>query len=145
MEVVVTGLELVAGWLAMYAWGKVRRAAGRADAEVDRLVDHGLDRLHDLVSEKLSGDSALERLESEAGRDTAQVEVSNRTRQRVELALREAVEDSPKFAAELWPLIAGLQAATPQMYIASNTGDATASDGGVAVTGVVVGDLSTGH
>ncbi|GAA4259378.1 chromosome partitioning protein [Dactylosporangium darangshiense] len=139
----MTGLELVAGWVAMYAWGKVRRAAGRADAEVDRLVDHGLDRLHDVVTKKLDGDSALERLESEAGRDTAQVQVSERTLQRVELALQDAVEDDADFAARLQPLIAALQAAKPQVYIASNTGDATASGGGVAVTGVFIGDVNT--
>ena len=140
----MTGLELVSGWLAMYAWGKVRRAAGRADAEVDKLVDHGLDRLHDLVSEKLGEDPAVERLESEAGRDTAQVELSDRTRQRVELALEDAVTDDPDFAAELQPLVARLRSVAPPAYIASNTGDARASSGGVAVTGIVIGDLNRG-
>ncbi|WP_432984304.1 chromosome partitioning protein [Dactylosporangium sp. CA-233914] len=140
----MTGLEVVAGWLAIYAWGKARRAAGRADAEVDRLVDHGLDRLHELVSDKLGGDTALSQLEVEAGRDTAQVEVSKRTLQRVELALEEAAERDQQFAARLEELRGQVQAAQPRAYIASNTGDATASGGGIAVTGVVVGDLRAG-
>jgi hypothetical protein len=98
-------VELVAGYLAAWAVRKARRAAGRADAQVDRALDAGLDRLHDMVSQRLSGDAALARLETEAAE---RGEVGGRTRQRVALAVEEAAERDPAFAAQLADLVAGL-------------------------------------
>jgi hypothetical protein len=147
--VVVVGLELVVGWLAAWAWGKARRVAGRADAEVDRALDAGMDRLHELVSGKLGDDPALARLEDEAGQDLEAVSASPRTRQRVELALAEAVESDTDFAARLAELVAQLRqagVASPEVttVTAANTGPAVATRGGVAVSGAVGGDVSTG-
>jgi hypothetical protein len=147
-ETGVTGLELVVGWLAAYAWGKARLVAGRADAEVNRTLGAGMDRLHDLISTKLGADPALARLEAEAGRDVAtvtEVVVNDRTRQRVQLSLDEATESDPGFAADLAALIAelrqtGHQAAAASVT-ASHTGQATAL-GGVAISGAVGGNVS---
>ncbi|MGW5284674.1 hypothetical protein ACWERI_35425 [Streptomyces collinus] len=71
----------------------------RADGEVDRALDAGMDRLHHLVSQKLGEDAALGRLNEEAagGQDGP----SDRTRQRVQLALEDAAERDPAFAADL--------------------------------------------
>lgn len=145
----IPGLELAAGWLAMYAWRKARRVAGRADAEVDRALDTGMDKLHDLVSVKLGDDPALARLtaEAEAGRELETPEISDRTRQRVLLALEEAAETDAAFSAGLADLIARLQQAGPVTapnLTAINTGSAIATGGGVANTGVIGGNLSTG-
>lgn len=143
----MTGLEVVVGWLAVYAWRKARRVAGRADAEVDRAIDAGMDRLHDLVSSKLHGDPALARLEAEAGQDLDTVATGDRVRQRVQLALQDAVEDDAGFAVQLRDLIAQLQQAgapSPATVIAAHTGPAIATGGGVANTGVVTGDVSAG-
>jgi hypothetical protein len=146
---VVTGLEVVVGWLAVFAWGKAKRVAGRADAEVDQAIDTGMDRLHELVSAKLRGDPALARLEAEAGQDLDRVATSGRTRQRVHLALQDAVETDCGFAAALQSLVTQLReagAVTQNIApaAASNTGAAMASGGGVANTGVVMGDVNAG-
>jgi hypothetical protein len=144
---VVTGLEVVVGWMAVYAWRKARRVAGRADAEVDQVIDTGMDRLHELVSSKLRGDPALARLEAEAGQDLDRVAAGDRIRQRVQLALQDAVEDDATFAAQLRELIAQLQQAGAPgttTVVAAHTGPAIATGGGVANTGVVTGDVSAG-
>jgi isopropylmalate/homocitrate/citramalate synthase len=143
----VTGVELVVGWLAAYAWGKARRVAGRADAEVDRALDTGMDRVHDLVSTKLGADPALERLTVEVAQNLETVSVSDRTRQRVQLSLEDAVETDERFAAALDDLVGQLrQAGAPSVTTvsASHTGSAIATDGGIANTGVVMGDTNAG-
>ena len=58
-------------------------------------MDAGLDRLHELVARKLEADPALAKFESEAQGG----EISERTRTRVALALEDAVEADPEFAA----------------------------------------------
>ena len=123
----MTGLEVAVGWLALYAWRKARRVAGRVDAEVDQALDTGMDRLHDLVSSKLHGDPALARLEAEAGQDLNNVATNDRTRQRVHLALQDAVEDDAAFAAQLRNLIAQVQQAgapSTAPVVAAHTGPA---------------------
>lgn len=91
------GLELVAGYLVAYAIRKARRAGKRADAEVDYALDMTLDRLHALVSEKLGDDPAVRKLQYEAEAGAA----TQRTAQRVTLAVEDAVEGDTKFAVRL--------------------------------------------
>ncbi|GHF44339.1 hypothetical protein GCM10010218_27080 [Streptomyces mashuensis] len=55
----MSGFEVAAGFLGAWAVQKVRRVAGRADAEVDRAVDAAMDDLHELVSTRL-GEGAAE-------------------------------------------------------------------------------------
>ena len=107
----MTGLELVVGYLAAWAWQKARRVAGRADAEVDQALDAGMDRLHELVVRKLAGDPALTRLETEAESDLEAVSVSAGARERVRLALEEAAESDTAFAALVSELAAQLREA----------------------------------
>jgi vacuolar-type H+-ATPase subunit H len=107
----MTGLDLVVGYLAAWAWRKARRVAGRADAEVDHMLDAGMDRLHELVATRLAGDPALRRLEDEAAADPKVPAVRERTRDRVRLALEDAAEADPEFAGRLEELVAEVRAA----------------------------------
>ncbi|WP_329537106.1 hypothetical protein OG568_52200 (plasmid) [Streptomyces sp. NBC_01450] len=124
----VTGIEIAVGYL--FAWGvrKARRVGDRADGEVDRALDVGMDRLHDLVGRKLGEDPALHRLAEEAG--AGQEAPSERTRQRVQLALEDAAEQDRGFAEALNSAVGHLQKLGP-------SGAASAGDGGVAVSGDV--------
>ena len=61
----VTGLELVVGYLAAWAVRKARRVGRHADAKVDRALDAGLRRLHELVAGQIGADPALLKLETE--------------------------------------------------------------------------------
>lgn len=88
------GLELVAGYLAAYAIRKARRAGKRVDAEVDYALDTALDRLHALVREKLGDDPAVRKLQLEAEDGAA----TQRTAQRVTLAVEDAADDDTEFA-----------------------------------------------
>ena len=82
----VTGVELLLGAVIGWAVRKARRVGGRVDGQVDEALDAGVDRLGELVAGKLGADPALVKLESEA----AAGEVSQRTRDRVRLAVEDA-------------------------------------------------------
>jgi hypothetical protein len=94
----MTGLELIAGYLAAYAIRKARRAGKRVDAEVDYVVDRTLDRLHEVVSERLGDDPAIRKLQREAEETGA---ISPRTAQRVTLAIEDATEADDEFSDRL--------------------------------------------
>ena len=95
----VIGVELAAGYLFAWAMRKARRVAGRTDAEVDRALDAGMDRLHEVVASRLGSDPALERVVEEAA--LGMEEPTERTRQRLELALEDAAERDTVFAEAL--------------------------------------------
>ncbi|MFE2103749.1 hypothetical protein, partial [Streptomyces sp. NPDC059468] len=103
----MTGIEIAIGYLFAWAVRKAQRVAGRADGEVERALDAGMDRLHDVVSRKLANDPALHQLTQEAasGRESP----TDRTRQRVLLALEEADETDTVFASDLEQAVAHLQ------------------------------------
>ncbi|MEU2358829.1 hypothetical protein ABZ599_38730 [Streptomyces misionensis] len=125
----MTGIEIVVGYVFAWAVRKAKRVAGRADAEVDRTLDAGMDQLHDLVSRKLGEDPALQKLAEEA--QTGQEEPSDRTRQRVQLALEDAAERDPGFAETL-------DRAVKQLQALERPADAvSARDGGQTVGGNV--------
>lgn len=110
----MTGVEIAVGWLAAYAWRKARRVAGRADEIVDEGLDAGMGRLHDMVEAKLGAYPALEQLEAQAGSDLDTVSVSERTIERVRLALLDEVENDPGFGTQLQEVIDQLQALQEQ-------------------------------
>jgi hypothetical protein len=148
----MTGIELVIGYVAAWAWQKARRMAGRADAEVDQALDAGMDRLHELVSSKLGGDRALAQLETEAGRNLDAESVSPRTRQRVRLALEEAVETDPDFGVRLADLVAQLQQAGGSPRVATGEHGLAAgrdmnihAEGGSIAGGVIHGNVNLGN
>ncbi|CAJ64061.1 hypothetical protein; Putative chromosome partition protein [Frankia alni ACN14a] len=100
---------MAVGVLAAWALRKARRVGGRVDAETDRVVDAGLDRVHDLVSQALGeGDPVLARVAEEA-QNTG--ELSARTRQRLQLALEDATDHDPAFAAALAEAVEQVRAA----------------------------------
>ena len=145
----VIGFEVAVGFLIAWVVRKAGRLGHRVDAEVDRVMDAGLDRLHDLVAVKLGGDPALEKLRSEAGESG---EVGPRTQARVRMALEEAAEQDPVFAAEFEVAVAQVQAAQRGDGGASAgergvavAGGVHADNGGVAVGGVTGGSVSFGE
>src|SRR5690242_1105974 len=137
----------------MIAWAlrKVRRAAGRLDAEADVAIDAGLDRLHEVVAAKLGAHPALDDLDEEAATDDGQV--SELTRQQVELAVIAAARKDDAFGQTVTELVARLrtaeQASGASVVAGAGskifTGDAhaQASGGGIAF-GQVAGDVQTG-
>jgi len=131
----VTGIELAVGYAFAWAVRKAKRVAGRADTEVDRSLDAGMDRFHELISRKLGEDPALVKLteEAEAGQDAP----SDRTRRRVHDALEEAAEQDSEFHEALECAVKELQGLSQQ------AGGVSAGDGGVAVGGGV--DIRADH
>jgi hypothetical protein len=103
----MTGIEIVVGYVFAWAVRKARGVADRADKEVDRALDAGMNRLHELVSQKLGEDPALQKLIDEVEAEHA--EPTERTRQRVQLALEDAVEQDPGFEESLDRTVKQLQ------------------------------------
>lgn len=104
----MVGLELVAGYLVAWGVRKLRRVGKRLDEEADGAIDAGLDRLHEVIAEKLGGDPALGRLEAEVSQG---LEPGERTLRRVRDAVEEAAEDDPEFGARIEALLTRLEEA----------------------------------
>ena len=132
------GVELVAGVAVGYLVRKLRRVGVRADAELDRALDAGMDAVHELVTAKLGQDPALEALQAQA--DAPEGQVSERTVRRVTDALADAAETDPGFAEQLRRLVEELQ-----RHERPAGGGATASgERSVAIGGDNSGIVSTG-
>ncbi|MFE4972017.1 hypothetical protein ACFRAR_07855 [Kitasatospora sp. NPDC056651] len=103
------GVELAVGYLFAWAVSKARRVAGRADAEVDQVLDAGMDRLHDVVATRLGHEPALESVTREVtdGRE----EPTPETRGRLELALNDTVSRDAEFAEALRQAVEQVRAA----------------------------------
>jgi hypothetical protein len=127
---IVIGAEIVVGYVFAWVARKARRVGARADEQVDATLDAGVDqageKLHELVVGKLKGDPALERLvaEAEQGASTP----LPRTAQRVALALEDAGEQDPKFAA-------AVDALAEQLRATQSGAGAASAPGGVALLG----------
>ncbi|OXM50291.1 chromosome partitioning protein [Amycolatopsis thailandensis] len=139
------GLEVAVGFLIAWAAGKVRRAGSQLDGVADAVVDASAVRLRDVLLRKLGGDSAVKRLQLEAG-ETG--DVSDLTRQRVNLAIEDAVEQDPQFATELKAAIA--EAAKDDDFVATYgtttvTGTAHAHATGSIAIGAVGRDANLGQ
>ncbi|MFF4490519.1 hypothetical protein ACFY0F_29235 [Streptomyces sp. NPDC001544] len=126
----MTGVEIAVGYVFAWLVGKARRVAVRADTEVDRGLDAGMDRLHELISAKLGQDPALERAREEA--DAGQEVPSERTRRRLVDSLEDAAEHDPSFAEALEDLVRKLQSA-----VAAGSGGVSATGDGQAIGGSV--------
>jgi hypothetical protein len=101
----MTGIELVAGAAVGYVVRKLRRVGERADGEVDRVLDAGVDAVHELVSGALGGDPALAALEAQAREGG----VTERTVRRVADAVADAAEADPAFRERLEARVTELQ------------------------------------
>jgi hypothetical protein len=145
---VVIEAGVAAAYVIAWAVRKARRAAGRLDAEADAVIDAGLDRLHEVVAVKLAGHPVLGELEEEAAAGDGQV--SELTRQQVELALTAAARKDEAFGQVVTQLVARLRdaeqaedrSAVAGAGSAVFTGDAHArAEGGGIAFGQVGGDV----
>ncbi|MER6632322.1 hypothetical protein ABT301_29580 [Streptomyces sp. NPDC000987] len=127
----MTGVEIAVGYVFAWLVAKGRRVAGRADAEVNRSLDAGMDHLHELVSRKLGQDPALERAREEA--EAGQPEPSERTRRRLADSLEDAAERDTAFAEALEKLVQELQASGGSGGGVSASGDGQAVGGNVGI------------
>lgn len=129
---------VVAGYVIAWAIRKARRIGNRLDAEADQVIDDGLDRLHEVVAARLGGHTVLAELVEEANQAG---EVSDLTRQQIELALQAAAQKDDVFGQEVTDLVAQLQkaaqaqgpvAAGPNSTVFTGDAHAEAKDGGIA-------------
>ena len=97
---------VAAAYVIAWAVRKGRRIGRRLDAEADEVIDANLDRLHELVAAKLVHHPVLADLEEEAA--TGSGEVSELTRQQVELAITAAAGKDDTFGQAVTELIARL-------------------------------------
>ncbi|SNQ50911.1 conserved hypothetical protein [Frankia canadensis] len=109
----MTGIEIAVGVVFAWAVRRARRVGERMEEETGRIVDAGLDRVHDLVSQALGEDDpVLAHVEEEAQAGAG--ELSERTRQRLSLALEDAADRDRAFAAALAQAVAVAQSADQQ-------------------------------
>jgi hypothetical protein len=137
------GIEasVVAAYVIAWVMQKVRRTGGRLDAEVDSAIDAGLDKLHDTVAAKLGADPVLEDVEEEASGEDGQV--SELTRQRVELSLTAAARKDEAFGQAVTEQLEQIRAAERRGGAQVPAGDgsavftgdahAQANGGGIAI------------
>lgn len=142
------GAELAVGYVFAWAVRKARRAAGAADGVVDQAVDAGVERVHQLVAERLGGERALARVEDEAAAGTG--ELSPQARQFLQLALEDAAGRDAAFARALEDAVTAAQAASGSTVTASDDGIAVGgnvrlhAEGG-SVAALRVGDVTLGN
>ncbi|GIE85400.1 chromosome partitioning protein [Actinoplanes regularis] len=150
----VVEASVVAGMVIAWAVRKARRAAGRMDETVDAAIDAGADRLHEVVLARL-GEPVQEDLAAEAASESGQV--SELTRQQVELAVTAAARRDEKFAVMVAELVAQVRAtqhpagtqvlAGPGSTVFTGAASATAHDHGTAfaqVSTVNIGQVGPG-
>lgn len=127
------------GYVVAWALRKARRVGGRLDAEADGVIDASLDRLHEVVAAKLGGHPVLVELVEEAEEEG---QVSDLTRQQVELVLAAAARKDELFGQVVTELVGRLRTAeqASRGVVASGEGAAVfiggahaeARDGGLA-------------
>jgi hypothetical protein len=139
---VVIEAGVIAGYVIAWTVRKARRAIGRLDNEADLLIDAGLDRLHEMVTDQLAAHPVMAELVQEAEQAALNDgEVSEVTRQQMEMALVTAARRDEAFGQAVTELAACLgkeqqaaEVATSSPAAAVFTGDARAkaNRGGIA-------------
>jgi hypothetical protein len=146
--VIETGVAVA--YVVAWAIRKAKRVGGRLDKESDAVIDASLDRLHEVVAAKLAGHPALADLVEEAEAAGDGGEVSDLTRQQVELALTAAARKDDAFGQAVTELVASLrerEKATGSQVIAGPgstvfSGDAhVKAEGGGIAFGQVAGGV----
>ncbi|MER5880664.1 hypothetical protein ABT119_32695 [Streptomyces sp. NPDC001910] len=148
----MTGIEVAVACVFAWAVNKARRVGGRADGEVDFVLDSAMDRVHEVVARRLGQDGELGRLEAEA--EAGQEEPSALTRSRVGHALAQAAVEDAAFAADLQAAVEAWEAASVASAdpvagaygLAAGGGVRVVAEGGSFAAGVanVKGDISLG-
>ena len=130
---------VVAGYIIAWAWRKARHVGGRLDAEADAAIDSLMDRLDEVVAARLAGHPVLTELIEDAGQEG---QVSDRTRQHVELAVAAAARKDEAFGQAVTELVARLREAErittpvtagPGSVVFTGDAHAEARDGGIAI------------
>jgi hypothetical protein len=134
----VTGVELAVGAVVAWAINKARRAGHSADEIVDEAIDAGMEKVHDVVFAKIGDDTSLAKLELEAA---TTAEVSERTRDRVALALADAVEDDPEFAEALAAALREMRPLPAQVNTTGHSVAGTIHGSNVMIGGNVGGSV----
>ncbi len=111
----MTGIELVAGYLAAWAARRGRHAVGRLGRETDQAMDHVLDQLHDRVYARLGNRSVLQRLESDAEHGVTDPAVHAD----VQFMVGSAAAADPAFARELGQIVGRLEKLRPTVTVTS--------------------------
>jgi len=142
---------VVAGYVVAWVMRKARRVSGRLDAEVDTVLEAGLDRLHEAVAAKLGTDPALRAAVEEAAEPGG--EVSELTRKRIELAIIAEAAQDDAFERLVSDLVAKVRVAEQRSgaqvlaggraTVLSGDAHAEASAGGIAI-GQVARDVHFG-
>jgi hypothetical protein len=125
------GAELAVGYVFAWAVRKARRAAGAADEVVDQALDAGVERVHEVVAERLGGERALARVEEEAAAGAG--ELSEQSRQFLLLALEDAAGGDAAFARALERAVAAVQEAEAGGASVLAFGDGIAVGGNVEI------------
>lgn len=139
---------VVAGYVIAWAARKVRRAAGDLDAVLEDAIDAGAEKVHGIVAAKLGAHPVLDDLAEEAGSGDGQV--SELTRQQLELALAAAAKKDDEFGRAVTELVAQLRAAEQKSGVSLVAGAGSrvfAGDahiearGGALAFGQIAGDV----
>jgi hypothetical protein len=132
----VVDVGVAVGFLVTGIIRESRPGFGGLDSGSDAELDAVLGALSGLVAAKLGDESVLERMRSEVARTT---DLRPRTRERVILALKDAVADDLRFAEELERAVAALRNLAGE----GTTPRQVANEGGVTntITGNVAGRI----
>lgn len=122
-------MAVEAGVVAMYVIAWAGRKARRAGVRLDAAINARLERLYDVVETKLAGHSVLAEVVEESASEDGQV--SDLTRQQVELAVKAAAHKDEVFGQAVTELVAQLRAAE------QTAGQSVLSDIGVNIAGGV--------
>ncbi len=146
----VIEVGIAAGYVVAWAMRKARRVGGQLDAEADAVSDASLERLHEVVESKLGGHPVLAELVEEAAADG---EVTDLTRQQLELAIAAAARKDDAFGQAVTELLTRLREAERACGhgVIAGAGSAVFSgdvhvraEGGGIAFGQVAGDVSVG-
>jgi hypothetical protein len=149
---VVIEAGLIAGYMIAWALRKAKRIGDRLDTEADGVIDASLNRLHEVVETKLGGHPVLAELVEEAGEAGDGEQITDLTRQQLELALTAAARKDDIFAQTMAELAAKLRDAEqaagkcvfagPGSTVVTGNVEAKAEGGGIAIG--VAGSVSIG-
>lgn len=142
---------IIASYLVAWAIRKAQRVAGRLDTEADGVIDASLDKLHEVVENKLGSHPVLAELVEEAEETGDGKQITDLTRQQLELALTSAAMKDDIFAQAVTELSARLQEAEraagksvatgPGSAVFTGNANAKANNGGIAF-GQVAGTVN---
>jgi hypothetical protein len=140
---VVIEAGVATAYVIAWALRKARRVGGRLDTETDGVIDAGLDKLHKIVENKLHGHPVLAELVEEAEEAGDGEQITDLTRQQLELALTAAAKKDDIFAQTVNGLVEQLRnseetagrsvIAGPGSSVFTGNAKAVADNGGIAI------------